>query len=220
MARRGRVDDAGAPRPPRDPLEPARGGAIPNAGKAVPEPHPADARAAPDHGPGAASLQAPGDRPGTARPARASAAANGGLTVSPIGARLLALAFDPDVQPADDPLSERILDAALELAAASGLRHLTMDDVSRRARVGRMTVYRRFGSHAKLIDALAVRECRRCLARIAEALDPETPMDERLAALFTVTLEVIREHPLLERLARVEPEALLRELTRDRSEVF
>jgi TetR/AcrR family transcriptional regulator, repressor for uid operon len=31
---------------------------------------------------------------------------------------------------------------------------------------------------------------------------------------------VIREHPLLERLARVEPEALLRELTRDRSEVF
>ena len=136
------------------------------------------------------------------------------------GARLLALAFDPDVQPADDPMSERILDGALELAAASGLRHLTMDDVARRAQVGRMTVYRRFGSHAKLVEALAVRECRRCLERIGAALDPGAPMDERLAALFTATLEVIREHPLLERLARVEPEALLRELSRDGSEVF
>jgi TetR/AcrR family transcriptional regulator, repressor for uid operon len=135
-------------------------------------------------------------------------------------ARLLALAFDPDVQPAGDALSERILDAALELAAASGLRRVTMDDVATRARVGRMTVYRRFGSHAKLVDALAVRECRRCLETIAAALDPDAPADARLAKLFTATLEVIREHPLLERLARVEPEALLRELTRDGSEVF
>ena len=95
-----------------------------------------------------------------------------------------------------------------------------MDDVATRARVGRMTVYRRFGSRAALVDALAVRECRRCLDTIAAALDPEAPVDERLAKLFTATLEVIREHPLLERLARVEPEALLRELTRDRSEVF
>jgi AcrR family transcriptional regulator len=136
------------------------------------------------------------------------------------GARLLALAFDPDVQPADDALSQRILDAALELAAASGLRRLTMDDVARRAQVGRMTVYRRFGSHGKLVDALAVRECRRCLERIATALDPRAPMDERVASLFAATLNVIREHPLLERLARVEPEALLRELSRDDSEVL
>jgi TetR/AcrR family transcriptional regulator, repressor for uid operon len=136
------------------------------------------------------------------------------------GTRLLTLAFDPDVQPADDALSERILDAALELAAASGLRRLTMDGVATRAQVGRMTVYRRFGSHAKLVDALAVRECRRCLATIAASLDPDAPADARLAKLFTATLEVIREHPLLERLARVEPEALLRELTRDGSEVF
>src|SRR5947207_15718722 len=96
--------------------------------------------------------------------------------------RLLALAFDPDVQPADDALSERILDAALDLAAASGLRRLTMDDVARRAQVGRMTVYRRFGNHASLVDALAVRECRRCLDRIAGALDPAEPLEERLTS--------------------------------------
>jgi TetR/AcrR family transcriptional regulator, repressor for uid operon len=135
-------------------------------------------------------------------------------------ARLLELAFDPDVESFDDPTSERILDAALALVAASGLRHLTMDDVAARAGVGRMTVYRRFGSRQRLTDALAVRECRRCLTEIAEALDHTKPLDERAADLFVATLRVIREHPLLARLARVEPEALLHELNRDSSAVF
>ena len=135
-------------------------------------------------------------------------------------ARLLELAFDPAVGAYEDPMSQRILDAALALAAASGLRHLTMDDVAARAGVGRMTVYRRFGSRQQLTDALAVRECRRCLNEIGAALDPSKPIDERAADLFLATLRVIREHPLLERLARVEPEALLYELNRDGSAVF
>jgi len=135
-------------------------------------------------------------------------------------ARLLELAFDPDVESFDDPTAERILDAALALVAGSGLRHLTMDDVAARAGVGRMTVYRRFGSRQRLTDALAVRECRRCLRKIGSALDESKPLDERAADLFVATLRVIREHPLLARLARVEPEALLYELNRDSSAVF
>jgi AcrR family transcriptional regulator len=135
-------------------------------------------------------------------------------------ARLLELAFDPRVEGHDDPMSGRILDAALALVAASGLRHLTMDDVAARAGVGRMTVYRRFGSRQQLADALAVRECRRCLNEIASALDARKPIDDRAADLFVATLRVIREHPLLERLARVEPDALLYELNRDGSAVF
>ena len=140
--------------------------------------------------------------------------------MAPQTVRPLALAFDPEVPTAEDAISQRILDAALELAVASGLEHLTMDDVARRARVGRMTVYRRFGSKARLVDALAIRECRRCLATIAAANDPIAPPDLRLASLFTATLKVIREHPMVERLARFEPQALLRELTRDDSAVF
>lgn len=135
-------------------------------------------------------------------------------------ARLLELAFDPAVEGYEDPMSQRILDAALALVAASGLRHLTMDDVAARAGVGRMTVYRRFGSRQQLTDALAVRECRRCLNEIGTALDHGKAIDERAADLFVVTLRVIREHPLLERLARVEPDALLYELNRDGSAVF
>jgi TetR/AcrR family transcriptional regulator, repressor for uid operon len=140
--------------------------------------------------------------------------------MTPQTARLLALALHSEVQTAEDAVAERILDAALALAAASGLRHLTMDDVARKAGVGRMTVYRRFGRKSTLVDALAVRECRRCLATISEALDPEAEFADRAASLFMAVLRVIREHPLLERLARVEPEALLNELTRDHSAVF
>ena len=121
---------------------------------------------------------------------------------------------------AEDALAERILDATLELVAGSGFRHLTMDDVARRARVGRMTVYRRFGTRQALIDALAVRECRRCLETIAAALDPADPMPDRLVSLFTATIGVIRDHSLLERLARREPESLLHVLNEDGSAVF
>lgn len=118
-------------------------------------------------------------------------------------------ALDPAVQPPDDEVSERILDAALALGAASGLRHLTMDDVARRAGVGRVTVYRRFGDRARLVDALAVRECRRCLAQLAQAPDPDAPVEDRVADSFVAALRIAREHPLLSRLARLEPESLL-----------
>ncbi len=134
--------------------------------------------------------------------------------------RVLERALDPAVNNAEDAVSERILDAALALVAASGVRHLTIDDVAAGAGVGRMTVYRRFGSRQQLIDNLAVRECRRCLKEISGALHPKAPLEERAADLFTATLRVIREHPMLSRLARFEPEALLRELNRDGSAVF
>jgi AcrR family transcriptional regulator len=75
---------------------------------------------------------------------------NGALAV-------LARALDQGVDTPEDAISERILDAALAISAASGIRNLTMDEVARRARVGRMTVYRRFGDREKLVEALGGR---------------------------------------------------------------
>jgi AcrR family transcriptional regulator len=129
--------------------------------------------------------------------------------VLPPPGRLLSLALDPAITTPADPLSERVLDAALELAAASGVRHLTMDAVAGRAGVGRMTVYRRFGNKAELVQALAVRETRRALATIAAALAPDQGPEDRLAAGFVAALRIAREHPLLRRLVRHEPAAIL-----------
>jgi TetR/AcrR family transcriptional regulator, repressor for uid operon len=133
---------------------------------------------------------------------------------------LLQRAIGSTVEPPDDAASERILDAALELAAASGLRHLTMDEVADRAGVGRMTVYRRFGSRERLEEALAVRESRRCLAELDSTVDPGAPVADQIAQGMLTTLRLIREHPLLERMSRVEPAAALAALRDQKTGVF
>jgi AcrR family transcriptional regulator len=109
--------------------------------------------------------------------------------------------------------ADHILDAALAIAAASGIRNLTMEDVARRAGVGRMTVYRRFGTREALVDALAGREARRCLAELDAASPVDAPLAEQVAAGFTTALRLTREHPLLARLARVEPDTVLQAFT-------
>ncbi|MBA2506620.1 MAG: TetR/AcrR family transcriptional regulator [Thermoleophilaceae bacterium] len=133
---------------------------------------------------------------------------------------LLERALDPEVVPPADEVSERILDGALAVAAASGVRNLTMDLVAQRAGVGRMTVYRRFGERDKLVEALSVREARRCLAQLEAAVDPELELGDRVAEGFVVAMRIAREHPLLNRLARLEPDTVLTTLTADSSEMF
>jgi TetR/AcrR family transcriptional regulator, repressor for uid operon len=133
---------------------------------------------------------------------------------------LLARALDTAVEPPDDAISERVLDAALALAAASGIRNLTMDDVARRAGVGRMTVYRRFGDRTRLVEALGVREGRRCLAELDAAARPDQPIADQVAEGFVTSVRLAREHPLLNRLARIEPESVLRALTADGGAMF
>jgi TetR/AcrR family transcriptional regulator, repressor for uid operon len=133
---------------------------------------------------------------------------------------LLARALDPDAAPPGDATSERILDAAVALVAASGTRHLTMEDVARRARVGRMTVYRRFGDKLGLLEALAVRETRRCLAVLAEAIRPQDPIADQVLGGFVTSVRLLHEHPVLSRLARVEPHALLESLIMDDAAIF
>jgi TetR/AcrR family transcriptional repressor of uid operon len=133
---------------------------------------------------------------------------------------LLSRALDPTVEPPDDATSARVLDAALALAAASGIQHLTMDVIAARAGVGRMTVYRRFGDKDRLLDALAVREGRRCLAELDAVSDPSAPIADQVAAGFATSLRLAREHPLLNRLARVEPESVLTALTANGGALF
>jgi AcrR family transcriptional regulator len=131
-----------------------------------------------------------------------------------------ALTAGAGAPPEPDATAARILDAALALAAESGLRHLTMDDVARRAGVGRMTVYRRFGDRQRLVDALAAREAAAVLAALDAASRPDDPIDEQVAAGFATAIRLAREHPLLNRLARIEPDAVVWALRDDGSALF
>jgi AcrR family transcriptional regulator len=133
---------------------------------------------------------------------------------------LLVRALAPAATAPVDATSGRILDAALDVAAASGIRHLTIDEVARRASVGRVTVYRKFGDRPGLIDALGLREARRCIAELDEATSVDRPIAEQVADGFVAGLRLLREHPLLSRMVRHERQALLDALTNPRTGLF
>lgn len=117
---------------------------------------------------------------------------------------IFARALDPRVQTPDDTTSEKILDAALELAVLSGLKHLTVEDVAQRAGVGRITVYRRFTDKQGLLDALMVRELRKNLAELRAGVDVALEPEDQIVEGFVTALRIAREHPLLARLFRHE----------------
>lgn len=133
------------------------------------------------------------------------------------------MALKPDsflraIQPPDpataDEVSERVLDAALALACESGLRNVSVEDVAKRAGVGRVTIYRRFTDRATLMDTLFIRETRRCLETLRRAVDVKLPPSEQIVEGFVAALSVARDHPLLARLVRIEPATIFGEVSR------
>ncbi|MFE0170763.1 TetR/AcrR family transcriptional regulator [Streptomyces sp. NPDC059002] len=127
-------------------------------------------------------------------------------------------ALDP-AAPAD-ALTEQILDAAREQFTTFGLRRSTVDDVAKRARVSRVTVYRRIGNKDALVSACLLREYRRFVAEVDEAVAPLPSMEDRIVEGFVVVLRHIREHPLIGGLMRLEPETMLPFLTLESGPAF
>ncbi|WP_394846205.1 TetR/AcrR family transcriptional regulator [Pendulispora brunnea] len=131
---------------------------------------------------------------------------------------LLARAIEPT--PESDAFAERILDAALLEIAAVGIQRLTLVDVARRAGVGRVTVYRRFADRESLLEALAQRESRRFYIAVSEAAARAATIEERLTEGFVTFVRFARTHPVLQRLTRTEPHALLEYVLGDDAAAF
>jgi TetR/AcrR family transcriptional repressor of uid operon len=110
-----------------------------------------------------------------------------------------------NVDEAADRTSQRILDAALQEAAAVGLQRITVEDVVRRAGVSRMTAYRRYPRRDDLVEALVRRETQRFLAAVADAIESAQDPHEGVAEAFIGAVTFAREHPMLRRAGHVEP---------------
>lgn len=108
-----------------------------------------------------------------------------------------------------DAVRARIVLAARSRCAEIGLRRLTMDDVARRAGLGRATLYRRFRSKDELVEAVILAETQAFFAALDAALDDCAGDAERLAEGFAFALGYLRSHVLLNTLLRTEPETLL-----------
>jgi AcrR family transcriptional regulator len=116
---------------------------------------------------------------------------------------------------AEDPVRERILEAALEQFKLIGLRRTTVGDVARRAGVGRVTVYRRVGHKRELVVGVIQLEVSRLMESVREAIAPLQSAEDRLVEAFVVGVGTVRSDPLLQRLIQTEPEDLLPYLTLD-----
>ncbi|RZS32846.1 TetR family transcriptional regulator [Herbihabitans rhizosphaerae] len=113
----------------------------------------------------------------------------------------------------DDESTNRILRAALEHAEDFGLRRFTVDEVARRVGLSRVTIYRHFPKKDKLLKVLIMSELRRFLTKADTVIAAQSTPEAKLIEGLTFAVMFLREHKLLSRLLRTEPEFLLPYLT-------
>lgn len=111
------------------------------------------------------------------------------------------------------PTRDRILEAAFEDVSERGLSGSRVERVAERAGVSRQTVYRYFPSRDDLRTALLLREEERLLEAVRAAVAAAGTLEEAIEESLGTALRIAREHPLLQRLLRLEPETVLPYLT-------
>lgn len=115
---------------------------------------------------------------------------------------------------------DRLLAAALEGAAVHGIARLSMGDVARSAGLSRQTLYKHFSSKQDLIAAVVVQEAAAITAEVMDAIEGLADPRDALRQGILVALRAIREHPILDRLVRTEPESLVPFLTLEGSQTM
>ncbi|MCV7232395.1 TetR/AcrR family transcriptional regulator [Mycobacterium branderi] len=114
----------------------------------------------------------------------------------------------------------RIMDALLPLAALTGLRKLSMDEVARYAKVGRATLYKYFPGRDALIAAFVQQELARFFADVGHIVERYDDPDERLIHSFAHAYRYLRYHPALSTILRVNPQILLPYVITEASEAL
>ncbi|MCU1644150.1 MAG: TetR family transcriptional regulator [Nocardia sp.] len=127
---------------------------------------------------------------------------------SSIAALLVRAMVDGEDEQADRT-AVRILDAVVLEVATSGAAKLTIEGVARRAGVNRATIYRRFGDLDGVKEAATMREGRRMAEVAARAIEGVNDPADRLVETFVAAIRIAREHPVISRVAVLEPGQLI-----------
>lgn len=113
-----------------------------------------------------------------------------------------------------DASTTKILDAAVAEFERHGFRRVALDDVARRAKVSRTTIYRRFANRDELVAAVIDRENATLCAAIADELTRQAPQSNYYVEAFTSAILRFRDHRVLNQLIHDDP-ALALELARE-----
>jgi AcrR family transcriptional regulator len=115
---------------------------------------------------------------------------------------------------------ERILDAALGDISDNGLRRFTVDRLAKRVGLSRVTIYRHFPGKEGIVEAVLLREMRAFMTQVGEVVGRYDRLDDRVVEGVVFALTWLRQHALLQRLLRNEPELILPLLTTHGSPVI
>lgn len=111
-------------------------------------------------------------------------------------------------------MTTAILDAAVLEFERHGFRRVALDDVARRAKVSRTTIYRKFAGRDELVSAVIDRENEALFLEIAERIKAAGPRSNIYVEAFTAAVAAFREHRVLNRLITDDP-ALALELAHE-----
>jgi AcrR family transcriptional regulator len=114
----------------------------------------------------------------------------------------------------------RILDATLATMADHGIARLSLEDVARRAKLSRQTVYRYFPSKKDLLDATVLREEQVFIANMVAAADRHRELEPALRAAIEAAMRTGQAHVLLNRLLATEPNSIVALVTTDKGPVL
>jgi AcrR family transcriptional regulator len=126
---------------------------------------------------------------------------------------LLAKAVQRFGSPTAEGNAQRILDAALKQFELFGIRRSTVEDITRRSGLARVTLYRNFANKDAIVEAVLLRELERFLSELAAEAGGYAEAEDKLVEGFVFTLTTMRDHALLQRLLATEPETVLPFLT-------
>lgn len=113
-----------------------------------------------------------------------------------------------------DAASTAILDAAVVEFERHGFRRVALDDVARRAKVSRTTIYRRFANKDELVAAVIDRENIALCADIALEIKDQASESNYYVEAFVSAIARFRGHRVLNQLISDDP-ALALELSRE-----
>lgn len=106
----------------------------------------------------------------------------------------------------EDEAKAALLDAAYEQFCRVGIQRCTMEDVARRARVSRITVYRRFANKNTLVEEVVRREFRRYFDQFLLDIGRAGTVADRVVVGFVGSLRALRRNPLIGGLMAAEPD--------------
>ena len=86
-----------------------------------------------------------------------------------------------------------------------GFRRVALDDVARRAKVSRTTIYRRFAGRDELVAAVIDRENEALFIEIAEHIKAAGPKANIYVEAFTAAIVKFRDHRVLNRMIIDDP---------------